>query len=82
MIWVQQRLTSYLYLAIRSHSMVRLIVCMTVYQHISLFQNSPIYQLLIVHCSNVHVSNLRNVCDYNDYTLTNVLVLDTTLKAI
>ena len=60
--------------------MVRLIVCMTVYQHISLFQNSPIYQLLSVHCSNVHVTNIRNVCDYNYYTLTNVLVLYTTLS--
>ena len=62
--------------------MVRLIVRMTVYQHISIFQNLPIFQLVSVHCSNVHVDNLQSVCEYNDYTLTNVLVSDTTLQLI
>ena len=62
--------------------MVRLIVRMTVYQHISLFQNLPIFQLVSVHCSNVHVSNLQSICEYNDYTLTNVLVSGTTLQLI
>ena len=62
--------------------MVRLIVRMTVYQHISLCQNLPIFQPVSVHCSNVHVSNLQSICEYNDYTLTNVLVSDTTLQLI
>ena len=30
-----------------------------------LFQNLTLFQLVSVHCSNVHVSNLRNVCEYN-----------------